>query len=364
MNIELLKRLCETPGVPGREERVRALIEQEVEGLFDEVETDALGNLICRRFPRAARSKTSKKKASSRRGKVEDATRVMLLCHMDEIGFYVSHVDDQGFLWVNPAGGFDTRNLFSRRVLVCTEDGDLRGVMNPGGRPVHIASPDDRKKVPEVKEFFVDVGLAGDRAKKQVKVGDFVVMDEPLIEVGEKIVSKALDNRVACWLGIESVRELERLGTGHACEVVVAFTVQEEVGLRGAKTASFAVLPHIGLGIDVTLACDTPGVPKSESPTTQGQGVALHIKDNSFISDHELVKEFETVAKKHRIAYQRSILGGGGQDGAAAQQAAAGARAIGITVGTRYIHTVTEMIDQTDLKAARDLLARYLTGVK
>jgi putative aminopeptidase FrvX len=109
---------------------------------------------------------------------------------------------------MNPAGGFDTRNLFSRRVLVCADSGDYKGVMNPGGRPVHISSPKDREKVPEVKEFFVDIGLPGDQVKKKVKVGDYVVMDEPLIEVGNKFVSKALDNRVACWLGIESVRKL------------------------------------------------------------------------------------------------------------------------------------------------------------
>lgn len=355
MNVDLLKRLCETPGVPGREERVRALIEEEIDGLFDEVRTDAMGSLICTRHPRGKAAGGGKKKSSQSR-----PTRVMQLCHMDEIGFYVTYVDDKGFIWLNNAGGFDTRNLFSRRVLVCTEDGDIKGVMNPGGRPIHISGPKDREKVPEVKEFFVDIGLAADKVKKKVKVGDYVVMDEPLIEVGDKLVSKAMDNRVACWLGIESVRQLDKNKNGHACEVVVAFTVQEEVGLRGAKTASHAVLPDIGLGIDVTLSCDTPGVPPEEAVTRQGQGFGLHIKDSSFISDYKLTLEVEKVAQKHKIAYQRTILAAGGQDGAAAQQAAAGARAVGITVGTRYIHTVTEMIDRKDLAAARDILAAYM----
>ncbi|MEZ6243849.1 MAG: M20/M25/M40 family metallo-hydrolase [Phycisphaerales bacterium] len=362
MNIDLLRRLCETPGVPGREQRVRALIEKEVKGLFDKVETDALGSLICRRYPRVG-SKGAKK--SEGKGKaVEGATKVMLLCHMDEIGFFVSAIDDKGFLWINPAGGFDPRNLFSRRVLVCTDDGDYKGVMNPGGRPLHISSPDDRKKVPEVKEFFVDVGFPPAEVSKRFKIGDFIVMDEPLIEVGEKVVSKALDNRVACWLGIEAVRQLDKSGDAHDCEVVVAFTSQEEVGLRGAKTASYAVRPDIGLGIDVTLACDTPGVPDCERVTVHGEGFALHIKDGSFISDAELVREVEALAKKKKIKYQRSILAAGGQDGAAAQQAAAGAKAIGVTVGTRYIHTVTEMIDKRDLEAARDILAAYLAAAK
>ncbi|MAY73455.1 MAG: endoglucanase [Phycisphaerae bacterium] len=356
MNTDLLKRLCETPGVPGREERVRALIEAEAADLFDEMVTDAMGSLICRRHPRTK----GKGKQSKKRSTAGEAPKLMQLCHMDEIGFYVRHIDDNGFIWLDPAGGFDTRNLFSRRVLVCTEDGDLKGVMNPGGRPVHISGQDERTKVPEVKEFFVDLGMKASDVRKRVIVGDYVVMDEPFIEVGDKLVSKAMDNRVACWLGLESVRQLDRSGAGHACEIIVAFTTQEEVGLRGARTAAFSVLPDIGIGIDVTLSCDTPGVPESERVTKQGEGFALHIKDSSFISDYSLVKNVEAIAKKKRIPYQRSLLARGGQDGAAAQQAAAGARAIGITVGTRYIHTVTEMVDRRDLEAARDILAAVM----
>ena len=360
MNTELLKQLCETPGVPGREERVRALIEQEIDGLFDEVETDALGSLICRRHPRAAKRGKTTKKTARRSQSAGEPPVVMLLCHMDEIGFYVSSIDDNGFLWLNNAGGFDPRNLFSRRVLCVADKADYKGVMNPGGRPIHISAPEERNKVPQVKEFFVDLGMPAAEVRKRVKIGDYVVMDEPFIEVGDKLVSKAMDNRVACWLGIEAVRQLDKSAVGHRCEVVVAFTTQEEVGLRGAKTASFAVRPDIGIGIDVTLSCDTPGVPTNETVTKQGEGAALHIKDSSFISDHGLVTDLEKLAKKKRIKVQRSILGAGGQDGAAAQQAAAGARAVGVTVGTRYIHTVTEMVDRRDLEAARNLLAAYL----
>ena len=351
LNLDLLTRLCEVSGVPGREERVRAMIEDEIQGLFDTVQTDPLGSLICTRTSRS-KSKSAK------------PIRVMLLCHMDEIGFYVSGIDEKGFLWINAAGGFDPRNLFSRRVLVCTKNGDYPGVMNPGGRPLHISSPEDRTKVPAVKEFFVDTGLGAQAAKKTFRIGDFIVMDEPAREMGEKFVSKALDNRVACWLGIEAIRALEKINKNHACEIVVAFTTQEEVGLRGARVASFAVKPDVGLGIDVTLSCDTPGVPVSEAVTIQGKGFGLHVKDGSFIADHELIDEIEALATKHKIAYQRTILAAGGQDGAAAQQAAAGAKAIGITIGTRYIHTVTEMIDKADLAAGRDILARYLATVK
>jgi putative aminopeptidase FrvX len=357
-NLDLLKRLCETPGIPGREERVRALIETEIEGLFDEVFTDPMGSLVCTRHPRGKHGKKDKK------GKDIRPTKVMFLCHMDEIGFYVKSIDDKGFIRLNPAGGFDTRNLFARRVLVSTEGGDYVAAMNPGGRPIHIASDDDKKKIPEVKDFLVDMGLPADKVRKMVRIGDYVTLHEPLIEVGEKIVSKALDNRVACWLGIESVRQLDKSGHGHDCQLTVAFTVQEEVGLRGAKTASFGVDPDIGVGLDVTLACDTPGVPSDECVTVQGQGFGLHVMDSSFISDYKLINEFEAVAKKHKIPCQRTILPRGGQDGAAAQMATKGCRALGITVGTRYIHTVSEMIDKRDLAAARDVLAAWVPTVE
>ena len=353
LNIDLLTRLCETPGVPGREERVRALIQKEIAGLFDEVKTDSMGNLICKRSARAGKT-----------GRGSRPPRVMFLCHMDEIGFYVKGVDEQGFIRIQNAGGFDTRNLFSRRVLVCTDGGDLVGVMNPGGRPVHIASEEDKKKVPEVKEFFVDIGLRGDEVRRRVKIGDYVVMHEPALQVGNKFVSKALDNRVACWLGIESVRAIAASGAKHACDLFVAFTVQEEVGLRGAHTSSFGVEPDFGIGIDVTLSCDTPGVPAEEAVTHHGKGFGLHVMDSSFIADYRLVNDFEAIARKARIPYQRTLLPRGGQDGAAAQQARSGARALGITVGTRYIHTVTEMIDLVDLGAARDVLAAWVPTVK
>ncbi len=340
MNTELLRQLCETPGVPGNEERVRELIMGEIDGLFDEVTVDPMGSLLCKR-----------------NADTPDAPKIMLLCHMDEIGFLVSHISDKGYLYLQPVGGFDPRNLFSRRVLVCTDDGDFKGVMNPGGKPVHIASPEDRKKIPEIGEFFVDLGM-GEAAKDVVKVGDFVVMDEPFIEIGNKFVSKALDNRIACWLGVEMMKALGDKGRG--AEIHVVFTTQEEVGLRGARTSAFKVQPDIGIGIDTTLACDTPGIPEQFATTQQGKGFGLHVRDSSFIADKALVREIEGLAIKNDIPYQRTMLAAGGQDGAAAQQAAAGARAVGIVVGTRYIHTVTEMIHKTDLQAALDILTAYL----
>ena len=161
LNVDLFRRLCEVPGIPGREHRVRELIAKETKGLFDSSEVDAMGSLICTR--KATRK--SKKKP----------VRVMLAAHMDEIGFFVRHVDENGMIWVNPAGGFDTRNLFAARVKVCTPNGDFHGVMNPGGKPIHISSEAERTKVPGVEEFFIDLG----RDAKDVQ-GAFDLLGEAL----------------------------------------------------------------------------------------------------------------------------------------------------------------------------------------
>ncbi|NCV28196.1 MAG: M42 family peptidase [Nitrosomonadales bacterium] len=321
MNYELLKKLCETPSVAGREKRIREFIHDNVKGYFDEIKVDPLGSLICKKF-----SQNKKKK------------KILLLCHMDEIGFLVSHINPKGYIFVDPVGGFDPRNLFSRRVLVCTEKEDLKAVMNPQGKPVHTQSAMDRKKIPE----------------------HYVVMDEPFLELPKKIVSKALDNRIACWLGMEIARYVSENKIELENDLIIVFTSQEEVGLRGAKTASFDVEPDIAIGIDTTLACDTPGVPEQDWITTHGKGFGLHIKDSSFISDHELVSQFAKLAEKNKIPYQRTILSRGGQDGAAGQQAGSGAKAIAIVVGTRYIHTVTEMVDKSDLENALKILKKFL----
>jgi endoglucanase len=346
MDISLLQRLCETPGIPGREERVRALLQKETKGLFDSVSVDPMGSLLCTI------------KARKRSG-----GPILVAAHMDEIGFYVRHVDDQGFLWLNPAGGFDARNLFSRRVLVITEKGDLKGVMNPGGKPIHISSEAERSKVPGTEEFFIDLGRDAGDVKSRVQVGDYVVMDEPFLDLPTAVISKALDNRFACFMAIESIRAIAKRRSQLSRDVVVAFTTQEEVGLRGAMTAANAVGAEIGIGLDVNLACDTPGVPDSQRVTKHGLGAAVMVQDGSMISDYGLLNDVCAIAKRKKIPHQRAILPRGGQDGAAIQRSGKGARCIAIGAGTRYIHTVTESINKKDLKAAIDLLAECLVAL-
>ncbi len=338
----LLKRLTETPGIPGREERVRALVEKEVRGLFDDVRTDALGNLIC--FKRAA-------------GRARKAPKVMLACHMDEIGFYVRYVDDNGFIRVHNAGGFDPRNLFARRVRVQGRE-DIIGLMNAGVRPIHISSAEERNKTPEVKDFFIDIGLPAKAVRKLVEVGDPVTLEQETVQVGDAVSGKAMDNRISLWVAINACR---RVAAKSKYDVYFVACTQEEVGLRGAETAAYDINPDIGIAIDVTLACDQPGVTKDDAITTLGGGVGIKVMDSSLICNRALVDEFVAVAKRKKIPYQLEILPRGGTDAGAVQRARSGSRAITLSVPCRNIHTVTEMLHREDMDAAVDLLAAWLT---
>lgn len=340
--MELLKALSEMHGAPGREEHVRAFIASKVEGKCDEMRTDAMGNLICVR----------------RSGK-PDAKRVMIACHMDEIAFYVRAIDDDGFIRVQQLGGFDTRNLFARRVRIEARDGsEIFGNMNPGGKPIHVASAEDRKKIPEIRDFFVDTGLPADEVKERIRPGDPCTLVQEFITLGDLWTGKCLDNRVACWLGIRVLEQLE--SPEH--DVYVAFTVQEEIGIRGATTAAYEIDPDIGIAIDVTLAVDTPGISDEEHITKLGKGAAIKIMDSGSVSDKGLVDAFIDVAEKNDIPHQFEILPLGGTDAAALQRARGGSKAITISVPTRYVHTVTETLHKDDLHAALALLLGYLEG--
>ncbi|MEZ6123318.1 MAG: M20/M25/M40 family metallo-hydrolase [Planctomycetaceae bacterium] len=348
--MELLAQLTQIPSVPGREHRIREFILKYISerSLFDEVSVDAMGSIIAIRRARPASGTSAAK-----------PVKVMLAAHMDQIGFLVRHIDDCGFVRVNPVGGFDTRNLFARTVRICTADGDLPGVMNPGGRPIHIATDDEKKKVPQIGDFFIDTGLSAEEVRKKVRIGDMVVLDGPFRDVGDYVVSQCLDNRVGCWAQLRAIENLRH----HNCDLAAVWTVQEEVGLRGAQPAAFGVAPDIGVACDTTLCCQTPGVPEDDRVTVPGSGVALHIMDSSMISDIGLIEEIEAVAKEQKIDCQRAILPRGGQDGAAIQRSGIGVRTVSFACPVKYIHTVTEMSHKNDLKSYPALLTAWLETI-
>ncbi|MEJ2287200.1 MAG: M42 family metallopeptidase [Deinococcales bacterium] len=335
--MDMLSQLSELAGVPGREERVRAFIEEGVRDHVDDLHTDALGNLH----------------AVRRSGKA-DAPRLMVAAHMDEIGFIVRFVDDKGFLRLQHVGGFDPRNLFARQVTVHASHGEreLVGVLNPAGKPVHLSTAEERSKVPDLDAFFVDLGMDAERVKELVRVGDMVTLRQPFADLGDVVTGKALDDRAGCWILIETLR---RLGTP-AMDLHAVFTVQEEVGLRGAITSAFSVAPDVAIALDTTLAIDTPEARDDLRITQLGKGTAIKVMDASTISTRWLVDALIALAERRDVAYQLEVLPLGGTDAGAMQRAREGAPSITLSTPSRYVHTVTEMVAKADLEAAVALL--------
>lgn len=342
MNFKLLKQLSEATGVPSREEKLREIVKTELKPLVDSIETDAMGNVIC--FKRGA-------------GKGANRKKVMIAAHMDEIGFLVRFIDDKGFLRLQAVGGFDPRQLFAQRVLVHPRSGaPLRGVLTYSTKPTHMLTPEEQKAAPVIENFFVDLGLPAAKVKETIRLGDMVTMDRTCEVCGDHIIGKCLDNRVGVFVMLEAMKALKK----HDVDIYAVATTQEEVGLRGASTSAYAVNPDIGVALDTTLANDYPGIGEADAVTKLGEGVGIKIMDGSFICHPKLVDHFRDVAEKEKIRHQMEVLPRGGTDGAALQRARGGAVSITLSVPTRYIHTVNEMVSGKDVEAAVTLLARYL----
>ncbi len=338
LNFDLLKRICETPGIGGREDAVRSIVREELASLVDEVSIDALGNVI-----------------GVRRG--QGGPRVIVMAHMDEIGFLVKHIDDKGFIRIQPVGGFDPRVLPAQRVIVHGFGGEqLRGALQIGAKPIHLLDPSDIKP-PKIDDLFVDLGLSGDEVKSRVEIGDMITLDRTVERVGNNVMGKSLDDRICVFQMIEAIRQLS--GTTQA-EIVAVATTQEEVGLRGATTAAFHVDADIAIALDITLAQDIPGGAEQDQITRLNKGAAIKIMDSSMISNYKLVRHMRSVAESNDIPHQLEILPRGGTDAGAGQRARGGVPAITISIPTRYVHTVNEMASVTDVQASIDLLARYL----
>lgn len=338
MKYELLKELSEAPGIPGREDRIREIVSREIKSHVDRIDVDAMGNLI-----------------AIRKGSLSKAKRVMFAAHMDEIGFYVSYVDERCFARVQAVGGFDTRYLFGRRVNVHTDKGILKGLLNPAGKALHNSTPEDRRSHKEVEDFFIDFGTST-KLKGRVQVGDMVTLDAPFHEIGECVSGKCLDNRVQVFIAVSALKAMKN--PKH--DIYGVFTVQEEVGLRGALTSSFGVDPHIGIGLDTTVAADVPGNSREQYVTKLGGGVGIKVLDSHLISNKELVDTFSGLAKKLKIPYQLEVLPRGGTDGGAIQRTRSGVKAITLSVPTRYLHTVNETCHKKDVEGAELLLRKYL----
>jgi putative aminopeptidase FrvX len=332
LDIPLLKKICEIAGAPGFEQRVRTLVIEEIKNYVDEYSIDNLGNLT-----------------ALKRGK-SSAKKVMIAAHMDEIGFIVTHIDDNGFVRFHTLGGFDPKTLTAQRVIIHGTK-DLIGVM--GSKPIHVMSAAERTKVPKTTDYFIDMGMLKEEVEKHITVGDSITRQRELIEMGDCVNCKSIDNRVSVYILIETLKRLKDF----PYDVYGVFTVQEEVGIRGAQVSAMQIQPDFGFGLDTTIAYDVPGAAAHERITELGKGAAIKIMDSQTICDYRMVRYMKEIAAKKKLTTQVEILPAGGTDTMGVQRSTPGGSIAGaVSIPTRHIHQVIEMAHKEDIKQSIELL--------
>ncbi|WML48019.1 M42 family metallopeptidase [Neobacillus sp. PS3-34] len=331
--IKMFKELTETNGIVGHEKPVREVMKKYLEPLADEITYDHLGSIIA-----------VKKSA-------EDAPRVMLTSHLDEIGFMVTNITDEGFLKFTGLGGWWEHVMLAQRVNVITRSCDMvEGVI--GSKPPHILKAEERKKVVSMNDMFIDIGAESKEEAFSfgVRPGDVIAVICPftIMKNPKLMMAKAWDNRIGCAIVIEVMKRLkdEQLN----CTLFGVGAVQEEVGLRGAKTAANKIQPDISFAIDVGIAGDTPGISKTESNAKIGKGPQIVLYDSSLVS-HPGLRNFVTdLADELSIPFQFEALPFGGTDAGATHTAGSGAPSLAITIATRYIHSHAAVLHYDDFE--------------
>ena len=322
----LIQELVETTGPSGYETKVRDLIQSKVAPLADEVQVDALGNLI------------------ATKGEIKTGgIKIMLAAHMDEIGIIATHIDESGFIRFTTIGGVRRQTCVGGRVRF------LNGTLGV----ISYEYLGDLNKLPTFNQMYIDVG-ASSPADCPVRVGDVAAFDRPFSTYGERLVSKAMDDRIGVAVLIETLRLLKNTPN----QVYFVFSVQEEVGLRGATTAAYRLDPEVGIAVDVTLSADTPKGIKMD--VSLGSGPAVKVRDGGMLSDPRVVTWMVDTAEKSKIPYQMEVLEAGTTDARAIQLTRAGVPASCISIPCRYIHAPSEMVDYNDVQNAVQLLLALL----
>lgn len=322
----LLQRLSDARGVAGNEEAVREILIEEVRPYVDEFHVDHLGNLMT-----TVRAQEG----------VEKPHRVMVTAHMDEVGLMVIQIDKAGMLRVRPVGGVDVRILPGKRVLVGPEA--IPGVV--GLQAVHLLTREEEGQVPKVEQLYVDIGARNkEDAESVVKVGDYVSFATQSEVLGRVLKGKALDDRAGCAVLAELIRERYQV------ELSAVFTVQEEVGLRGARVAGYSVQPEVAFALEGTICDDTPRKSDVTPVTQMGQGPALTVMDRSLIADRRLLDLLMRTAQEEGIPWQIKGPGLGGTDAGAIHLIGEGVPAVAVAVPARYIHTPVSFLSLDDLE--------------
>lgn len=328
---ELIRKLCEVYGPCGQEEAVRELIAQEIAGSVDDQHVDTLGNLV------AVKHATEQGAAPGH--------KVMIAAHMDEIGVMVSHVDAKGFLRFTSVGTVLPYTVLGSRVLFANGS---QGAFGNEGKPLATEKP-------EMQKLFLDVG-ATSKEDAPVGIGDVAVFRSDFADLGKRLLAPNFDNRIGCAVLVQTLSALENTPN----EVYAVFTVQEEVGLRGATTATFGVQPDVALALDVTLTGDMPEI--ETMAVSLGEGPAIKVKDRRMLAHPGVKQWLVNTAQSYEIPYQLEVLVHGSTDAAAMQLSREGVPTGAISIPSRYIHTPTQMVDYDDVQNTVRLLVNALSG--
>lgn len=335
----LLKKLSDAHGISGYEDDIREIVKAELEDYVDEIKVDKLGNIICI--------------------KNGSEFKEMIAAHMDEIGFMVKYIDDKGFIRFTPIGGWFDQIALGQRVILHGNKGKVYGVI--GCKPPHLMKSDERKKAVEIKDMFIDVGATSkdEVLDMGVDVGTPITIDRELVELGKsRVTGKALDNRAGVVMMIQALKETKSDATVYAVG-----TVQEEVGLKGARVSAFAIEPDVAIATDVCVASDFPGAESAYMDIKLGKGPAITVVDASgrgLIASKNVLRWLRETAEKFGIPYQLEVAEGGTTDATAIHLTKAGIPTGVISVPARYIHSPVEVIDLEDLKNCSLLIARAL----
>jgi endoglucanase len=339
---DFLKNILTTPSVSGFEEPVQKLVREYAAPFADNIRTDVHGNVIAARNPDAP-------------------FRVMLAGHCDQIGLLVNYIDKEGYIYVVTVGGWDIQNLIGVRVKIWTAKGHVDGVI--GKKPIHLMDDEDRKKVPKIKDLWVDIGAKDkEEAEKFVSVGDPISLELECRELLNNVIaSPATDDKAGVWIVIEALRRIDpaKLKVG----VFAVSTVQEEVGIRGAVTSSYGIDPHVGIATDVHFATDCPTIEKKENGDVKLGGGPIITRGPNF--NTKLTNTLVDVAKQHEIPVQ--IIAEGkitGTDARAMQINRSGVATALMSIPNRYMHTPVEMISLHDIDHIADLMARYCESIE
>ncbi|NMA87605.1 MAG: M42 family metallopeptidase [Methanoculleus bourgensis] len=336
---ELLRKLSDAHGVSSREGNIRDIIREELAGSVDEIREDVMGNLI-----------------ATKRG---DDFSIMLAAHMDEIGLMVQYIDEKGFIRVVSIGGWFGPVLYCQRVVLHGKKGPVMGVI--GAKPPHVMKEEDRKKEIKIEDMFIDVGATSAEGVNDlgIEIGTPITIDREYTELaGNRVTGKALDNRVGVAM---LIRALQQAKSPHT--IYGVFTVQEELGLKGAKVSAYTLNPNCAIATDVTIPGDHPGIEKKDASVEMGKGPVIELVSASgrgLMADLRVATWLRETAEKNDIPYQLEVGTGGNTDATIIHLERGGIPSIPFAIATRYIHSPVEVVDTGDLEAGIRLLVEAL----